>query len=308
MCEKRKTYEKAVSVDPSNLSTVKLHQYLLSAIAPRPIAFVSTADKQGNVNLSPFSYFNVFGANPPLLIFSPARRVRDNTTKHTLENVLENPEAVINMVDYALVEQMSLSSTEYDKGINEFVKTGLTQIASEKISVPRVAEAPVSFECKVQKVIETGEQGGAGNLVLCEVVQIHIRASLTDDNDMIDPEKLDLVGRMGGSWYTRSGRETLFEIPKPLKTKGIGVDSLPEHARLSDVLTGNNLGRLGNAERVPSNEEINSLREEVFSKLDALIGGQEKMTFIYHQVRELLEKGNIQAALTWVWLGNDYTD
>jgi flavin reductase (DIM6/NTAB) family NADH-FMN oxidoreductase RutF len=291
------------TVDTSTLSVVKLHQYLLSAVAPRPIALVSTRNKKGEVNLSPFSYFNVFGANPPLLIFSPARRVRDNTLKHTLENVREYPFAVVNMVDFSMVEQMSLSSTEYDEGVNEFVKSGLTEMASENIEVPRVAEAPVAFECKIQEVLETGKEGGAGNLVLAEVVKIHISQRVLDDSEMIDPLKMDLVGRMGGSWYTRTTPATMFEIPKPLKTKGIGVDQLPDSAKNSHVLTGNNLGRLGNAERLPSKKEIDEARNEWMA-----LQGTEKfqaiaLNRIHQKVQELLENNEMEKALAWLWMG-----
>jgi flavin reductase (DIM6/NTAB) family NADH-FMN oxidoreductase RutF len=295
-----------ISIDPGSIDTSRLHQYLLSAVAPRPIAFVSTMDKEGRVNLSPFSYFNVFGANPPLLIFSPARKVKDNTLKHTLENVKENPEAVINMVDYGMVEQMSLASTEYEKGVNEFIKAGLTQLACDRVKVPRVAESPVSFECKVIQVLETGEGGGAGNLVLCEVIRIHIRETVTTEDGMIDPLQLDLVGRMGGSWYTRTSEDSLFEIPKPLRTRGIGVDSLPEHARFSDLLTGNNLGRLGNSERIPTREEVEKARKDAQEWLDPGAGLPENLRIIHKKVRELLSEGRIQEALAWVWLGNDY--
>lgn len=296
------------TVDPSALPVAKLHQYLLSAIAPRPIALVSSMNKVRQVNLSPFSYFNVFGANPPLLIFSPARRVRDNTLKHTLENVKDHPYAVVNMVDYAMVEQMSLSSTEYDAGINEFVKSGLTEVESELIDVPRVGEAPVAFECKISNIIETGEEGGAGNLVLAEVLRIHIVQRVLDAEGMIDPLKMDLVGRMGGSWYTRTSPETLFEIPKPLRNKGIGVDQLPPSARFSNVLTGNNLGRLGNAERIPTAQEI----EEAENELKAVLGHKEKQAIvlesIHKKVQELLESSELEKALAWLWMGDYFFD
>lgn len=235
-------------IDPKEVTVGKMHSYLLGAIAPRPIAFASTIDKDGNVNLSPFSFFNCFGANPPLLIFSPARRGRDNTTKHTYENVLEVPEVVINIVNYELVQQMSLASTEYKKGVNEFVKAGLTPIASTKIKPPRVGEAPVSFECKVLQVIPTGLEGGAGNLVICEVVLAHIKDEVLDAEGKIDPFKLDAVARMGGDWYCRANGEALFTVPKPLEKVGIGIDQLPEAIRKSKVLTGNDLGMLANVE------------------------------------------------------------
>lgn len=203
------------SFDPETLETRDLHQLLLSAIAPRPIAFASTIDSKGNVNLSPFSYFNVFSSNPPILIFSPSRRVRDNTTKHTLENADETREVVINMVDYSIVEQMSKSSNEYAKGVNEFTKTGLTEVSSLKVKPPRVLESPVSFECVVDNIISLGEKGGAGQLVIAKVVHIHVNSELLDSNDQIDPTKLDLVARLGGDWYSRVTKESMFTISKP---------------------------------------------------------------------------------------------
>ena len=240
-----------LSMDPKELAIPKLHGYLLGAVAPRPICFASTVDKDGNVNLSPFSFFNVFGANPPIMVFSPARRVRDNTTKHTLENVLETQEVVINIVNYNMVQQMSLSSTEYPKGVNEFIKAGLTEIPSEKVKPPRVKEAPVQFECKVNEVIALGKEGGAGNLIVCEVVQLHIDERVLDENGSIDPVKIDTVSRMGGNWYSRA-KDGLFEVPKPLRTLGIGIDALPEAIRNSKIFSGNDLGMLGNIEALPN--------------------------------------------------------
>ena len=203
------------SIDPISLETKELHKILLSSIAPRPIAFASTVDSNGNVNLSPFSYFNVFSSNPPILIFSPSRRVRDNTTKHTLENAIETKEVVINVVNFPIVEQMSKSSIEYEKGVNEFIETGLTQVESLLVKPPRVLESPISFECKVQDIVSLGESGGAGQLIIAKVVQIHIDKKFLDKNGDIDSEKLDLVARMGGDWYTRSTKESMFKIPKP---------------------------------------------------------------------------------------------
>ena len=203
------------SIDPISLQTKELHKILLSSIAPRPIAFASTVDSIGNVNLSPFSYFNVFSSNPPILIFSPSRRVRDNTTKHTLENAMETKEVVINVVNFPIVEQMSKSSIEYEKGVNEFIETGLTQVKSLLVKPPRVLESPISFECRVQEIISLGESGGAGQLIIAKVVQIHIDKKFLDKHGDIDSEKLDLVARMGGDWYTRSTKESMFKIPKP---------------------------------------------------------------------------------------------
>ncbi|WMN12702.1 flavin reductase family protein [Marivirga salinae] len=245
-------------VDPKSIKTPELHGLLLGAIAPRPIAFASTIDKEGKVNLSPFSFFNVFGANPPILIFSPARRGRNNTTKHSYENVKEVAEVVINIANYPMVEQMSLASTEYDKGINEFVKAGFTEAKSTKVKPPRVAESPVAFECKVNQVIETGEDGGAGNLVICEVIHIHVDEEILDEDGKIDPFKLDPIGRLGGNWYSRS-KKALFEVEKPLQKLGIGVDALPEEIKNSNVLTGNDLGKLGNVEKIPEASELEGL-------------------------------------------------
>lgn len=260
-----------ISINPQDISTGKLHGYLLGAIAPRPIAFASTIDAQGNVNLSPFSFFNVFSANPPILIFSPARRVRDNTTKHTLENALETKEVVINIVNYAMVQQMSLSSTEYAKGINEFKKAGLTEVASDVVKPPRVAEAPVQFECKIKEVVSLGDNGGAGNLIICEVVKLHINEAILDSEGKIDPVKIDTVARMGGNWYNRA-KEGIFEVPKPLSTLGIGVDLLPESLRNSRVLTGNDLGMLANIEQLPEgfNGYVNT-SEEIQKKAQKIL-------------------------------------
>lgn len=244
-----------VSLHPKDLSTPKLHSYLLSAVAPRPIAFASTIDANGNANLSPFSFFNVFSANPPIMIFSPARRVRDNTTKHTLENVEVVKEVVINVVNYDIVQQMSLSSTEYPEGVNEFEKAGLTMLPSDEVKPFRVAESPIQIECKVNDIIKLGAEGGAGNLVICEVVKLHIANTVMADDGTINQEALDLVARAGGSYYSRA-KAGFFEIPKPLKTMGIGVDALPEHIKDSKVLTGNNLGMLANVDALPSAEAV----------------------------------------------------
>jgi flavin reductase (DIM6/NTAB) family NADH-FMN oxidoreductase RutF len=240
-----------LTIDPKEVSVPKMHGYLLGAVVPRPIAFASTIDKQGNINLSPFSFFNCFSANPPILVFSPARRGRDNTTKHTYENVLEVDEVVINIVNYDIAQQMSLSSTEYPKGVNEFEKSGLTAVPSERVKPPRVKESPVSFECKVIEVKPLGDQGGAGNLVICEVVLVHINENILDEDQRIDPFKLDAVARMGGDYYCRAQGEAIFTIPKPLTTLGIGVNQIPAEIRNSNVLTGNDLGKLGNVEKFP---------------------------------------------------------
>lgn len=249
------------SFEPKDLTTAKLHGYLLSAVAPRPIAFASTIDANGNANLSPFSFFNVFSANPPIMIFSPARRVRDNTTKHTLENAEATKEVVINVVNYNIVQQMSLSSTEYGKGINEFDKAGLTMVKSDIVKPFRVAESPVQFECKVNEIVKLGTEGGAGNLIICEVVKLHINDAVLNEKGSIDQEKLDLVSRAGGSYYSRA-KSGFFEIPKPLTTLGIGVDMLPVAIKNSKILTGNDLGLLANVEALPTQESIEAFVKE----------------------------------------------
>lgn len=244
-----------ISIDPKEVSPAKLQGYLQSAIAPRPIAFASTVDTNGNPNLSPFSFFNVFSSNPPILVFSPARRVRNNTIKHTLINCDATREVVINIVDYSMVQQMSLSSTEYADGINEFEKAGFSMLQSDVVKPFRVAESPVQFECKVNDIIALGTEGGAGNLIICEVVKIHVSETILDENGLIDQKKIDLVSRLGGNWYSRA-IDGLFEVEKPLSTLGIGVDSIPEFIRESTFFNGNDLGKLGNIETIPNEEEI----------------------------------------------------
>ena len=239
------------SFEPKNCSIPQLQRLLSSSVAPRPIALASTICSEGQPNLSPFSFFNVFSTNPPILIFSPARRVRDNSTKHTLQNVEKVKEVVINVVSYDIIQQMSLSSTEYEKNINEFKKAGLKMLKSDLVKPFRVAESPVQMECKVNDIIPLGTQNGAGNLVICQVLKIHICDSVLNGSNEIDQEKLDLVARGGGSYYIRA-REGFLEIPKPLRSKGIGVDMLPDHIQNSSILTGNDLGILGNVEEIPS--------------------------------------------------------
>jgi flavin reductase (DIM6/NTAB) family NADH-FMN oxidoreductase RutF len=252
-----------LTINPKDLSIPKLHGYLQSAVVPRPIALASTVDAAGNVNLSPFSFFNVFSTNPPILVFSPSRRGRDNTTKHTYENVKAIPEVVIHVVTYSLVEQVSLASCEYPRGVDEFVKAGLTAVPSELVRPPRVAESPVAFECKVNQVIELGNAGVAGNLVICEVLRMHIQESVLDPDGRINPYKLDAVARMGSDYYVRAQGESIFTVPKPNEKLGIGVDELPERVRRSPVLTGNDLGKLGNVERIPESDGVTANSDEV---------------------------------------------
>ena len=245
-----------LTLDPKELPIPKLHHYLLGSIGPRPIAFASTVDAEGNRNLAPFSFFNVFSANPPILIFSPARSGRTNTTKNTHDNVKTVPEVVINVVTYDMVHQMSLTSSPFEAGVDEFEKAGFTPIASDTIRPFRVKESPVQIECKVLEIKELGQKGGAGNLIICEVQKIHIDERVLDENQMVDQKKIDLVSRMGGNWYCRANDASMFEVDKPITTIGVGVDSLPINIRTSSQLTGNDLGILGNMQAIPTDEEI----------------------------------------------------
>ncbi|MEQ8238197.1 MAG: flavin reductase family protein [Cyclobacteriaceae bacterium] len=274
------------TVLPSEVSTGELHQLMLGTISPRPIAFASTINEKGEVNLSPFSFFNVFSANPPILIFSPARRVRDNTTKHTYENVLQVKEVVVNLVDYSMVEQMSLASTEYDEGVNEFEKSGFTELPSKFVKPPRVKEAPASYECKVIEVKQLGTEGGAGNLIICEVLAVHVNERILDSAGKVDPFKLDSVARMGGNWYCRAQGSALFEVAKPISTKGIGFDEIPANIRKSKILTGNHLGKLGNVEELPLPSEIEkfSKEPEVSAILDGLDGDPDALHDELHKL------------------------
>lgn len=274
-----------ICIHPKEISPVKLQGYLQSSVGPRPIAFASTVDKNGMPNLSPFSFFNVFSSNPPILIFSPARRVRDNTIKHTLINCEATREVVINVVNYDIVHQMSLSSTEYPDGVNEFLKSGLTMLPSHVVKPYRVAESPVQFECKINDIISLGTEGGAGNLIICEVVQMHISEDVLDANGLIDQYKIDLVSRMGANWYSRSN-QGLFEIPKPLATMGIGVDQIPDFIKESPVFDGNDLGMLGNVESLPSTEEINIFVHQNIQVKGVLSSADEMK--VHHKAKEYL--------------------
>jgi flavin reductase (DIM6/NTAB) family NADH-FMN oxidoreductase RutF len=253
-----------ITIDPKSIDTVKLQGYLQSSVGPRPIAFASTIGENGVPNLSPFSFFNVFSANPPILIFSPARRVRDNTIKHTLINAEATGEVVINVVNYDIVQQTSLASTEYADGVDEFLKSGLTPVPSDVVKPFRVKESPVQFECKVTQIIPLGTEGGAGNLILCEVVRMHISEAILNENGAIDQHKIDLVSRLGANWYSRSN-QGLFEVPKPLTTLGIGVDAIPDFVKNSPVFDGNDLGMLGNIEALPTTEEVSIFVNQNFA-------------------------------------------
>jgi flavin reductase (DIM6/NTAB) family NADH-FMN oxidoreductase RutF len=274
-----------LSIDPKELSIPVRHHYMLGGVGPRPIAFASTVDADGNPNLAPFSFFNVFSSNPPILVFSPAISGRTGATKNTLDNVLEVPEVVINVVTYDMVHQMSLTSSPYPKGVNEFVKAGFTEQKSETIKPSRVNESPIQFECKVLEVKSLGNNGGAGNLVICEVERMHIQEEVLNAEGKIDQTKIDLVSRMGGNWYCRANGETLFEIDKPITTQGIGVDSLPENIRFSDQLTGNDLGKLGNMLGLPSTEDVDKQIERI-----------ENIEITLDNAKKYLSEYNLEAA------------
>lgn len=256
-----------MKIIPKEMPLGKLHQYLLGSIAPRPIALVSTISKEGLPNLSPFSFFNIFSTNPPMVIFSPARRGRDNTTKHTYENAKEIAECVINIVNFDIVEQCNLSSTEYAKGVNEFIKSGLSPVSSDFVRPFRVKESPVQLECLIKQVIELGYEGGAGNLILAEVVCMHIKDEILDETQNIDPHKIDLVGRMGGEWYCRASGSGIFEIEKPNSKLGIGIDQIPSDIRNSVILSGNDLGKLGNCAELPNETDVNEYKLIELSEL-----------------------------------------
>ncbi len=282
-----------ISFEPKELTAAKLQSYLQSAVAPRPIAFASTIGKNGKPNLSPFSFFNVFSSNPPILVFSPARRVRNNTVKHTLINATDTKEVVINVVNYDIVQQMSLSSSEYADGIDEFLKAGLTPIPSDLVKPYRVKESPVQFECKVNEIISLGTEGGAGNLIICEVVKIHLNENILDENGAIDQYKIDLVSRMGSNWYSRSN-QGLFEVPKPVANLGIGVDAIPDFIKKSSVFDGNDLGKLGNIETLPTIEEVSIFVKTNFAvksvlSADDVVKQQEK-------AKEYLNEGDVISA------------
>lgn len=291
-----------LTFNPSDLPVQKLHQYLLGAIGPRPIAFASTIDADGKPNLAPFSFFNVFSANPPILIFSPARSGRSNTTKDTYNNVKVVPEVVINIVNHSIVYQMSLASSPYASDVDEFVKSGFTPVASETINPMRVAESPVQFECKVNQVIELGTEGGAGNLIICEVTRIHIHEDVLNAEGMIDQHKIDLVSRMGGDWYCRADSNSMFEIKKPITTCGIGFDQLPLDIVSSGVFSKNDLGQLAGIEEFPNETDVNEYKllelSDLFVTLD---NDAEKLENELHlRALSLLKQNKLQEA--WLTL------
>ncbi len=287
-----------ISIDPKSLPVPQLHGHLLGAIGPRPIAFASTIDKDGNHNLAPFSFFNVFSANPPIMIFSPARSGRTNETKDTYNNVKEVPECVINVVTYDMVHQMSLASSPYSPDVDEFVKTGFTPLASDTVKPMRVAESPVQFECKVIEVRELGNEGGAGNLIICEVTRIHINEDVLDENGKIDQLKIDLVSRMGGNWYCRADEKSMFEVQKPITTIGIGFDQLPTDILKSTILTGNDLGMLANVESLPDETDVNEYKlielSDLFVKFEDNPAELEKE--LHKLAQSLLKENKVEDA------------
>ncbi|MDA9262333.1 flavin reductase family protein [bacterium] len=289
-----------LSIDPKEIPVPKLHHYLLGAVGPRPIAFASTIDKDGNRNLAPFSFFNVFSANPPIMVFSPARSGRTNTTKNTFDNVKEVPEVVINIVNYSIVEQMSLASSPFDSDVDEFVKSGLTPIASDTIKPFRVKESPVQFECKVNEVVELGKEGGAGNLVICEVTKIHINEDVLDEKGAIDQHKIDLVSRMGGNWYCRANSDSMFEIKKPIMTVGIGLDAIPEDIRSSSVLSGNDLGKLGGIEVLPNETDVND--HKLIELSDLFVDLEDEQDKLELELHKLAKQQLAEDKLKEAWM------
>lgn len=287
-----------LTLDPKELSTKDLHGYLLSSVGPRPIALASTIDANGRPNLSPFSFFNVFSANPPIAIFSPARRVRNNTTKHSLENAQSTKEVVLNVVSHDIVEKTSLSSTEYDEGINEFIKAGFTAIESENVKPYRVKESPVQMECIVKDIVSLGDQGGAGNLVICEIVKIHISPSILNSDNTIDPHKIDLVGRMGANWYCRASGDSIFEVQKPNTNIGIGYDKLPNRIKNSFILSGNDLAKLANITKLPSVEDVDKFKEntDIAHILHSTSDDEEAREELHRMAKTLIEENNIEVA------------
>lgn len=293
-----------LTLNLKELKPADVQNYLQHAIAPRPICFASTIDKAGKVNLSPFSFFNLFSSNPPVVIFSPARRVRDNTTKHTLQNVEEVAEVVINIVDYDMVQQTSLASCEFPKETNEFIKAGFTEEKASMVSPPMVKESKIKLECKVIEVKPLGTEGGAGNLVICEVLCLHIDESILDENNKIDQTKLHLVARLGGDWYCKVDQSNLFKVAKPNIQLGIGIDALPESIRKSTVLSGNNLGQLANVHEMPFIDP--AFNDDTLKNIIQYysINPEELDMELHRYAKKLLDTGKLQEA--WQVLLADY--
>lgn len=282
-----------ITINPAETPIQKMVAYLQGAVSPRPIAFASTISAAGEVNLSPFSFFNMFSMNPPILVFSPSRRVRDNSTKHTLQNVLEVAEVTINIVNYAMVERASLASCDFPKGTNEFIKAGFTAAPSQKVKPPRVLESPISFECVVNQIVPLGAEGGAGNLVVCQVVLMHIHPDVLDEQGKINPWKVDAVARMGGDYYCRAQGNAIFSVPKPNEKVGIGIDQLPHEVRTSSVLTGNDLGRLANVAQLPDEASI----KEFQRRPEWITANQRGKSNLHHLAQQFLHEGMLEEAL-----------
>ncbi len=288
-----------MKIKPGDIPTAKLHALLLGSVAPRPIAFASTIDREGRPNLSPFSFFNCFGSKPPILVFSPARRVRNNTLKHTLENIYQNWEVVINVVSYEMVQQMNLASVEFPQGVDEFVKSGFGKAPADTVRPFRVKESPVQFECRVRQVLETGSEGGAANLIMCEVLTMHLDDRLLNEQGFIDPNRIDLVARMGNDYYARASGDAVFEVPKPNLKPALGYDAIPEAVRSSEVLSGNDLGMLGNVEHWPAPEEIALIRQKDWWLELQHRYGEDRHALTYHlhsRAKELLKNQQVEEA------------
>ena len=287
-----------LSIDLIEMGIPKAHHYLLSAVGPRPICFASTLDKKGNPNLAPFSFFNVFSSNPPIAVFSPSRSGRTGKHKDTFNNIEEINEVVINLVDFKMVEQMSLASSPYEPKVNEFIKSGFTPIKSELIKPFRVKEAPIQMECKVIEVKKLGDNNGAGNLIICKILKMHISEDILDNNQMIDQEKIDLVARMGGDWYCRTDKRSMFKITKPITSKGIGFDQIPDEILNSKILSGNDLGKLGGIEILPDETEVNDFKlvelSELFISLEDDANALE--IALHKKAQEFLAKNELEAA------------
>lgn len=283
-----------LEIDPKNIKTKDLHQFLLGIVAPRPIAFVSTVDENGTPNLAPYSFFNAFSSNPPIVVFSSNRRVLDNTTKDTLHNIRESGEAVINAVSYSILRKMAVCSIQFPSGISEFDKSGLTPIPSHMVSPPRVKESPAHMECKMKEIITLGKHGGAGHLVICEVVKIHIDENVVDDNNRINPHKIDLMGRMGRAYYTRASGDAIHTIVQPVTQISIGFDELPDHVKNSKLLTGNDIGRLASLTKWPEKVEAKKIvGDQKYSELDNF-KDKNRLQNIHFHAKQLIDGGEIE--------------
>ena len=287
-----------LTIDPIELGNPKAHHYILGAVGPRPICFASTIDQNGIPNLAPFSFFNVFSSNPPVAIFSPARSGRTGQQKDTYNNVKQVAQVVINLVNYNMVEQMSLASSPYDPEVDEFTKSGFTPIESETIKLYRVIDSPVQMECEVFNVMELGDSGGAGNLIMSKIKKIHIQESILDQNNMIDQHKIDLVSRMGGNWYCRSDKNSMFEIAKPITTCGVGYDQIPKEILASEILSANDLGKLGGIEEIPNETQVNEFKLTELSELFiTLEDNQQELEILLHKkAKELLKNDELAEA------------